>query len=58
MGRVFGNFWFLASLATLFPVILSGTIADILGADSIILILSFILLTIFVLSKVYNKISI
>ncbi len=58
MGRVFGNFWFLASLATLFPVILSGTIADILGADSIVVILSFILLTIFVLSKVYNKISI
>lgn len=30
-GRVFGNFWFLATVLTIFPVIGSGTIAEIFG---------------------------
>lgn len=30
-GRVFGNYWFLASIVTLFPVIFSGTIAELFG---------------------------
>lgn len=30
-GRVFGNFWFMVTIATVFPVILSGTIAELLG---------------------------
>lgn len=30
-GRVFGNFWFLVTVATIFPVIASGTITELLG---------------------------
>ena len=30
-GRVFGNYWFLVTIATIFPVILSGTISELLG---------------------------
>lgn len=34
-GRVFGNFWFLVTIVTILPVILSGLITDILGVDVI-----------------------
>jgi len=30
-GRVFGNFWFLVTIATIFPVIASGAITEIIG---------------------------
>lgn len=30
-GRVFGNFWFLVTIATVFPVIFSGAIAELFG---------------------------
>lgn len=30
-GRVFGNFWFLVTIATIFPVIFSGAIAELFG---------------------------
>jgi len=39
-GRVFGNFWFLATIATIFPVILSGTLAELFGIKLLLLILS------------------
>jgi MFS family permease len=39
-GRVFGNFWFLATIATIFPVILSGTIAELFGIRLLLFILS------------------
>ena len=31
MGRVFGNFWFIATVATIFPVLFSATISEIFG---------------------------
>ncbi len=31
MGRVFGNFWFLATIATIFPVLFSATITEVFG---------------------------
>ena len=30
-GRVFGNFWFLAAILTIFPVLFSGTISELFG---------------------------
>lgn len=32
MGRVFGNFWFIATVATIFPVLFSATISELFGA--------------------------
>jgi len=31
MGRVFGNFWFIASVATIFPVLFSATVSEVFG---------------------------
>jgi len=39
-GRVFGNFWFLATIATIFPVILSGTIAELFGIRLLLFLLT------------------
>ena len=38
-GRVFGNFWFMVTVATIFPVIFSGTIAEIFGVEFMMLFL-------------------
>src|SRR3989344_5739890 len=38
-GRVFGNYWFLVTVLSVFPVILSGTITEILGPKVLMLIL-------------------
>lgn len=38
-GRVFGNFWFLATVATIFPVILSGTVAELFGVRTLFTLL-------------------
>jgi DHA3 family macrolide efflux protein-like MFS transporter len=38
-GRVFGNFWFLATIATIFPVIFSGTIAELFGIKLLLFLL-------------------
>ena len=38
-GRVFGNFWFMMTIATIFPVIFSGTISEIFGAKFLIFML-------------------
>lgn len=46
-GRVFGNYWFLVTIATIFPVIFSGVITDILGIP--FLLFSLGLLAVFVL---------
>lgn len=39
-GRVFGNYWFAVTIATLIPVLLSGTIAEIFGIKILLLIMS------------------
>ena len=43
-GRVFGNFWFMVTVATIFPVIFSGTIAEIFGVEFMMLFLIVLLL--------------
>jgi MFS family permease len=51
MGRVFGNFWFLANTATLLPVIFSATITEILGVKLMILFMGLIAFSVFSFSK-------
>jgi MFS family permease len=38
-GRVFGNYWFLVTVISIFPVILSGTVSEIFGAHILMFIL-------------------
>lgn len=39
LGRVFGNFWFLTTVATVPPVIFSATITDLFGIQALLLLL-------------------
>jgi len=50
-GRVFGNTWFLVTVASVIPVIFSGSIAEIFGIRLLLLILSLFAFTIFAISK-------
>ena len=52
-GRVFGNMWFLMTIATIFPVIFSGTISEIFGARFLIFILTlgFLVIVLFLKNK-------
>lgn len=48
-GRVFGNYWFIVTIATIFPVVFSGTFVEIFGIRSLIIILSALIIASFVL---------
>jgi MFS family permease len=50
-GRVFGNFWFLVTIATIFPVVFSGTISELFGIKLLLLMLASLTLAGFVYSK-------
>jgi MFS family permease len=50
-GRVFGNFWFLVTIASVVPVIFSGSIVEILGIRVLLLILSLFSITLFFISR-------
>jgi hypothetical protein len=51
-GRVFGNYWFLATAITVVPVIISGTISELLGIKVFVFLISAILFgTLFIVSK-------
>jgi MFS family permease len=54
-GRVFGNFWFLVTVASVVPVIFSGSIVEILGIKFLLLILSVFTLALFVISKRFGN---
>ena len=41
LGRVFGNFWFLATVATIFPVLFTATITEIFGVRSMFFLIGF-----------------
>jgi len=47
-GRVFGNYWFLVTIATVFPVIFSGTITELFGIKILLFILAIGLASLFV----------
>jgi hypothetical protein len=51
MGRVFGNFWFLVTVASVLPVIFSGSIIEILGIRILLLIFSLICISAYFLSR-------
>lgn len=53
-GRVFGNFWFLVTIATIIPVLLSGTIIEIFGTRTLFMILGVAAFMIFFVSKKYG----
>lgn len=42
LGRVFGNFWFLTTIATVVPVLFSATITDLFGIRYLVLFLGLI----------------
>jgi len=53
-GRVFGNFWFLVTVASVIPVVFSGTIIEILGVRTLLLILSGLSIFGYFISKKYG----
>ena len=52
MGRVFGNFWFLANTASLVPVIFSATITELFGVHLMLLFMGVIALLVFGFSRI------
>jgi MFS family permease len=53
-GRVFGNFWFLVTIASVLPVIFSGSIIEFLGIRILLLIFSLITVSAFYISKKFG----
>lgn len=54
-GRVFGNFWFLVTIATIFPVIFSGTITELFGIRLLLLIIEGLIFGSLILSKKFGE---
>lgn len=54
-GRVFGNYWFLVTIATIFPVIFSATITELFGIKFLLLILAGVALIAYSSSKRYAQ---
>lgn len=50
-GRVFGNFWFMATIAAVLPVIFSGALVEVLGVRSALVLIALFALSIFWFSK-------
>lgn len=51
LGRVFGNFWFLTTLATVIPVLFSATVTDLFGVQFLLLILGITTLVVTIYSS-------
>lgn len=54
-GRVFGNFSFLVIIASVLPVIFSGSVVEIFGIKTLLLILSLFIFSVFVISKKFGS---
>ncbi len=54
-GRVFGNFWFLVTIATIIPVLFSATLTEILGIRTLMLLLVFALIATYFFSIKYGE---
>ncbi len=50
LGRVFGNFWFLTTLATVVPVLVSASITDLFGIRFLLVILGLVCTVVAILS--------
>jgi hypothetical protein len=55
MGRVFGNYFFLAMIVTIFPVIFSGAITELFGIKLMIFMTGIIAITFSLVSKRYGQ---
>ncbi|OGM05523.1 hypothetical protein A2125_00790 [Candidatus Woesebacteria bacterium GWB1_43_5] len=53
MGRLFGNFWFLTTIATLLPILFAATVTELLGVTLLLVILGAISGSIYVFSRLY-----
>ena len=53
-GRVFGNFWFMVTIASVFPVLFSGSIVEILGVKFFLFIISSIAISIYFFSRKFG----
>lgn len=53
-GRVFGNFSFLVTVASVLPVVFSGSLVELLGIRSLMFLLSMFVFAIFVMSKKFG----
>ncbi len=54
MGRVFGNFWFLTTVATILPVLFSATVTEVFGVGLVFIILGTGYFTFFLISRFYG----
>lgn len=54
-GRVFGNLWFLITIATIFPVIFSGVITEFFGVKTLLVILMLGAMFIFYYSRRHGQ---
>jgi len=54
-GRVFGNFWFMVKIATVFPVVFSGAISELLGIETLLTVLVGVIIMGLVFSKKYSS---
>lgn len=54
-GRVFGNLWFLVTIATIFPVLFSGVITEFFGVKTLLVILMLGTMFIFYYSRRHGQ---
>lgn len=54
-GRVFGNFWFLVTIATIIPVLFSATLTEILGIRTLMFIFVIALIATYFFSVKYGE---
>ena len=50
-GRVFGNFWFITTVITMFPVIFSGAISELFGIRVLLFIVAGVLFAVWIFSN-------
>jgi MFS family permease len=53
-GRVFGSFWFLVTVASMFPVIFSGTVIEILGIRFLLFVLTGVTFLVLIFSRRFD----
>lgn len=54
-GRIFGNFWFITTAASVIPVIFSGTVVELLGIRTLMLLIAGLTVFGLVFSKKYGQ---
>jgi len=54
-GRVFGNYWFLATIITIFPVLFAGTIAELFGIKLMFMLIGAIVVLVSFFSRRWGQ---